>query len=86
MDASLLLRSNISKTEQLKDLLLPQNIFFDQSLNGPPDTLAIGRPIQKLWAQICSWVPELLHLWQYRFWSFQRRNTKLERFLAKNQL
>ena len=25
-------------------------------------------------------------LWQYRLWSFQMRGTKLERFLAKNQL
>ena len=25
-------------------------------------------------------------LWQYRLWGFQRRDTKLERFLAKNQL
>ena len=25
-------------------------------------------------------------LWQYRLWSFQGRDTKLERFLAKNQL
>ena len=25
-------------------------------------------------------------LWQYRLWSFRGRNTKLERFLAKNQL
>ena len=24
--------------------------------------------------------------WQYRLWSFQRRDTKFERFLAKNQL
>ena len=24
--------------------------------------------------------------WQYRLWSFQGRGTKLERFLAKNQL
>ena len=26
-----------------------------------------------------------LHLWQYRLLSFQGRDTKLERFLAKNQ-
>ena len=26
------------------------------------------------------------NLWQYRLWSFQGRDTKLERFLAKNQL
>ena len=26
------------------------------------------------------------YLWQYRLWSFQERVTKLERFLAKNQL
>ena len=25
-------------------------------------------------------------LWQYRLWSFQGRDTKLERFLANNQL
>ena len=25
-----------------------------------------------------------MHLWQYRLWSFQRRDTKLESFLAKN--
>ena len=25
-------------------------------------------------------------LWQYRLWSFQGRDTKLERILAKNQL
>ena len=25
-------------------------------------------------------------LWQYRLWSFQGRDTKLERFVAKNQL
>jgi hypothetical protein len=25
-------------------------------------------------------------LWQYRLWSFQGSDTKLERFLAKNQL
>ena len=25
-------------------------------------------------------------LWQYRLWSFQGRDTKLERFLTKNQL
>ena len=25
-------------------------------------------------------------LWHYRLWSFQGRDTKLERFLAKNQL
>ena len=25
-------------------------------------------------------------VWQYRLWSFQERDTKLERFLAKNQL
>ena len=25
-------------------------------------------------------------VWQYRWWSFQERDTKLERFLAKNQL
>ena len=25
-------------------------------------------------------------LWQYRLWSFQVRDTKFERFLAKNQL
>ena len=33
-------------------------------------------------------VPYFCHLilWQYRFWSFQERDTKLERFLAKNQL
>ena len=24
-------------------------------------------------------------VWQYRLWSFQGRDTKLERFLAKNQ-
>ena len=29
----------------------------------------------------CGWT-----LWQYRLWSFQGRDTKLERFLAKNQL
>ena len=27
-----------------------------------------------------------LTVWQYRLWSFQVRNTKLERFLAKNRL
>ena len=27
-----------------------------------------------------------LKIWQYRLWSFQGRDTKLERFLAKNQL
>ena len=27
-----------------------------------------------------------VRLWQYRLWSFQGRNTKSERFLAKNQL
>ena len=27
-----------------------------------------------------------LVVWQYRLWSFQVRDTKLERFLAKNQL
>ena len=26
------------------------------------------------------------HLWHSRLWSFQRRDTKLEKFLAKNQL
>ena len=31
------------------------------------------------WCKYCK-------LWQYRLWSFQGRNTKLERFLAKNQL
>ena len=25
-------------------------------------------------------------VWQYRLWSFQGRDTKLEKFLAKNQL
>ena len=25
-------------------------------------------------------------VWQYQFWSFQARDTKLERILAKNQL
>ena len=25
-------------------------------------------------------------VWQYRLWSFQGRDTKLDRFLAKNQL
>ena len=25
-------------------------------------------------------------VWHYRLWSFQERDTKLERFLAKNQL
>ena len=51
LEALLLLRSNISKTKQLKDLLLPKNIFLDQRLDGPPGTLAIGHysshPIQK---------------------------------------
>ena len=28
----------------------------------------------------------LCTLWQYRLWILQARNTKLERFLAKNQL
>ena len=27
-----------------------------------------------------------LQLWQYRLWSFQGRDTTLERFVAKNQL
>ena len=27
-----------------------------------------------------------LEVWQYRLWSFQGRDTKLERVLAKNQL
>ena len=27
-----------------------------------------------------------LQVWQYRLWSFQGRDTKLERFLSKNQL
>ena len=26
-----------------------------------------------------------MQLWQYRLWSFQGRDTKLEKFLAKNQ-
>ena len=33
--------------------------------------------------------PQLLnarYIWQYRLWSFQGRDTKLERFLATNQL
>jgi hypothetical protein len=29
---------------------------------------------------------EAYKVWQYRLWSFQRRDTKLERCLAKNQL
>ena len=28
----------------------------------------------------------MVWLWQYRLWTFQVRDTKLERFLAKNQL
>ena len=39
-------------------------------------------------SQISSDGAELLPegLWQYRLWSFQGRDTKLERFLAKDQL
>ena len=29
---------------------------------------------------------DLLEVWHFRLWSFQGRHTKLERFLAKNQL
>ena len=36
------------------------------------------------WQVSCS--ERTLQLWQYRLWNFQGRDTKLERFLAKNQL
>ena len=29
---------------------------------------------------------ESVIIWQYRLWSFQKRNTKLEMFFAKSQL
>ena len=34
------------------------------------------------WGKILT---SYLSLWQYRLWSFERRDTKLERFLPKNQ-
>ena len=33
-----------------------------------------------------KWISPPYIIWQYRLWSFQGRNTKLVRFLAKNQL
>ena len=52
----------------------------------------------KLWSKLHSFDPMYIivcitrikgdywGLWHFRLWSFQGRNTKLERFLAKNQL
>ena len=35
--------------------------------------------------KIPGWPIIVRKVWQYRLWSFQGRNTKLERFLTKNQ-
>ena len=35
---------------------------------------------------LCQYVDCRYTVWQYGLWSFQGRDTKLERFLAKNQL
>ena len=37
------------------------------------------------YAMICKIIPPLCILWHYRLWSFKTRDTKLERFLHKNQ-
>ena len=42
------------------------------------DVIGLIEPSSKVF-NICK-------LWHYRLWSFQGRDTKLERFLAKNQL
>ena len=34
---------------------------------------------------LCLFPSVCFHLWHYRLWSFKSRNTKLERFLHKNQ-
>ena len=50
---------------------------FDKNEKNPPG----GATVANYSKQILK-----LILWHYRLWSFQGRDTKLERFLAKNQL
>jgi hypothetical protein len=48
-------------------------------------SLGPGHPYITLWGQNVLLIRACI-LWQYRLWSFQGRDTNLERFLAKNQL
>ena len=66
-------------------------------INSNSETIYIQSLIVETFIQCCSSLGKRkfrtdsrlthdVHLWQHRLWSFQGRDTKLESFLAKNQL
>ena len=63
-------------------------IVFLRPISWSLDYELIGKYILKFVVKCRGQIglPATCGIWQYRFWSFQRRDTKLERFLAKNLL
>ena len=71
-------------------LLLPTCTAYGSSPSGSGTNELSTRPprihVQQLWGILSPRIHQVLTAWQYRLWSFYGRDTKLKRFLSKNQL
>ena len=86
--ANLLIGLTVSKTDELFKEAGTVRLEKTANLVAHIETIFQSQS-QASWLNPLFWLKKLNRkgkLWQHGLWSFQGRDTKLERFLAKNQL